>query len=101
MRNAVQAGGGRASTSRRRVLRTSEGIEWWVRDDGRGFSETQQGRMFECFAGGAGMGLFLVRQLVAGWGGAVRVQSEPGARYDLHHPRANGMTPAAGNDGIL
>ena len=77
LRNAVQAGGGRAAPIEMGSRRTPEGVEWWVKDDGRGFSEAQQGRLFECFAGG-GLGLFLVRQLVAGWGGAVRVHSEPG-----------------------
>ena len=77
IRNAVQAGGGRSAPLDVGSRRTPEGVEWWVRDDGRGFSEAQQGRLFDCFAGGAGLGLFLVRQLVAGWGGAIRVHSEP------------------------
>jgi signal transduction histidine kinase len=78
IRNAVQAGGGRAAPLDVGSRRIPEGIEWWVQDDGRGFSESQQGRLFDCFAGGAGLGLFLVRQLAAGWGGAIRVHSEPG-----------------------
>jgi signal transduction histidine kinase len=77
--NAVQAGGGRARPLEIGSRRTPEGVEWWVKDDGRGLSEAQLGRLFECFSGeGGGLGLFLVRQLVAGWGGAVRVHSEPG-----------------------
>ncbi len=78
MRNAVQAGGGRAKPLEVGSRRTAEGVEWWVSDDGRGIPDAAQGRLFECFAGGAGLGLFLVRQLVAGWGGAVRIRSEPG-----------------------
>ena len=78
IRNAVQAGGGRAAPLEMGSRRTPEGVEFWVKDDGRGISESQQERLFECFAGGAGLGLFLVRQIVAGWGGAVRVQSAPG-----------------------
>ena len=78
MRNAVQAGGGRARPIDVGSRRIAEGVEWWVADDGRGIAEGQQGRLFESFVGGAGLGLFLVRQFVAGWGGAIRVQSEPG-----------------------
>jgi signal transduction histidine kinase len=80
LRNAVQAGGGRASPIEVASRRAPEGAEWWVKDDGRGLPEAQAGRLFECFAGGgtAGLGLFLVRQIVAGWGGALRIQSEPG-----------------------
>ena len=78
IQNAVQAGGGRAAPLEVGSRRTPEGVEFWVKDDGRGFSENEQGRLFECFAGGGGLGLFLVRQIVAEWGGAVRVQSQPG-----------------------
>jgi signal transduction histidine kinase len=79
IRNAVQADGGKVTPLEVGSRRTPEGVEWWVKDDGRGFSETQQGRLFDCFTGGgAGLGLFLVRQIVAGWGGAIRVRSEPG-----------------------
>jgi signal transduction histidine kinase len=81
IRNAVQADGGRASWVEVGSRRTADGVEWWVKDDGRGLPETQAPRLFECFAGGgtAGLGLFLVRQIVAGWGGALRLHSEPGA----------------------
>ena len=81
LRNAVQADGGCASCVEVGSRRARDGVEWWVKDDGRGLPETQAPRLFECFAGGgtAGLGLFLVRQIVAGWGGAMRVHSEPGA----------------------
>jgi two-component system OmpR family sensor kinase len=81
LRNAVQANGGRASHVEVGSRRGADGIEWWVKDDGRGLPETQEPRLFECFAAGAtaGLGLFVVRQLVAGWGSSVRVHSEPGA----------------------
>ena len=42
IRNAVQAGGGRTAPLEVGSRRTPEGVEWWVKDDGRGFSETQQ-----------------------------------------------------------
>ncbi len=81
LRNAVQANGGRASQVEVGSRRIAEGIEWWVKDDGRGLSETKAARLFECFAAGGttGLGLFVVRQVVAGWGGRIRVRSEPGA----------------------
>jgi signal transduction histidine kinase len=81
LRNAVQTNGGRALCIEVGSRRAPDGVEWWVKDDGRGLPETQAPRLFECFAGGgtAGLGLFLVRQIVAGWGGAIRVHSEPGA----------------------
>lgn len=59
------------------------GVEFWVADNGRGLSPARPDSLFEAFAhrrggSGQGLGLFLVRQLVAAWGGALRVQSEPG-----------------------
>jgi signal transduction histidine kinase len=81
LRNAVQADGGQATRVQVGSRKVSGGVEWWVMDDGRGLPESAAPRLFECFAGGgtAGLGLFLVRQIVAGWGGAIRVHSEPGA----------------------
>jgi signal transduction histidine kinase len=79
LRNAVQAGGGRRVPLDVGSRRTTEGVEWWVKDDGRGLTDTEQSNLFECFAGGtAGLGLFLVHQIVAAWGGAVTVESAPG-----------------------
>lgn len=81
LRNAVQAAGGAASQVEIGSRRIADGVEWWVKDDGRGLAETQAIRLFECFVGGAtaSLGLFVVRQVVAEWGGALRVQSDPGA----------------------
>ena len=79
LRNAVQAGGGRTAPLEVGSRRTPEGVEWWVQDDGRGLSEIERRNLFECFGGhGAGLGLFLVRQIVAAWGGAIGVRSAPG-----------------------
>jgi signal transduction histidine kinase len=84
LRNAVQA------AVLERALRIGvgarhgpEGVSFWVADNGRGLSEAQTARLFEPLSataagGGCGLGLFLVRQVVAGWGGAVRAESEPG-----------------------
>jgi two-component system NtrC family sensor kinase len=63
---------------------TSEGVEFWVADTGRGLTETERGRLFEPFAAGAqdegetGLGMFLVSQLVEAWGGRLDVESTVG-----------------------
>jgi signal transduction histidine kinase len=59
------------------------GAEVWVEDDGRGLAPAQLQELTDTLAGrrgatGPGWGLYLVRQLAAAWGGAVRVWSEPG-----------------------
>jgi signal transduction histidine kinase len=58
--------------------RTAGGVEWWVTDDGPGLPEARLAALFDGLAAGAA-GLFLVRQVAAAWGGALRVQSRPGA----------------------
>ncbi len=79
LRNAVQAGKN-ARPVRIEVGASAriDGVEVWVRDNGRGLSEEQGRRAFRGFSpgGGTGLGLFLVRQAVACWGGALRVRSE-------------------------
>jgi signal transduction histidine kinase len=78
LRNAVEAGApGRPPRVEIGGRATAEGVEWWVKDDGRGFPAGRRQAPFEAFAAGGGLGLFLVRQVVAAWGGAVRVQSQP------------------------
>jgi two-component system sensor histidine kinase SenX3 len=58
-------------------------VKLWVADNGCGLAEAQKLHLFEAFRGdpswgGQGLGLFLVRQVVAGWHGSVGVQSESG-----------------------
>jgi signal transduction histidine kinase len=85
LRNAVQA----AVPSRPLRVEVGgrphpDGVEWWVRDNGRGLSLIRPETLFDAFANpgrgsaGQGLGLFLVRQLIAAWHGALRVHSEPG-----------------------
>ncbi len=64
--------------------REPAGVSLWVRDTGRGMTQ-EQAALFEPFAAGRfpgaqgpGLGLFLVCQAVARWGGILRVQSQPG-----------------------
>jgi len=62
-------------------------VRLWVRDEGRGMSPEVQGRVFERFyrgaqqsdAPGLGLGLAIVRALVAAHGGEVTAQSALGA----------------------
>jgi signal transduction histidine kinase len=58
------------------------GSAFWVRDNGPGITGVAAGQLFEPFAGhagrGTGLGLFLVRSVVARWGGAIHLRSEAG-----------------------
>jgi signal transduction histidine kinase len=57
-----------------------------VRDQGIGIAPEHQARIFECFEravtgyehGGLGLGLYIVRRIVEGLGGSIRVASAPG-----------------------
>ena len=81
--NALRHGGG--SPVRVRLERTAEGARLVVEDEGPGVPEADRERIFGRFeqaegasgAGGLGLGLFIVRQIVEGHRGRVRV--EPGA----------------------
>jgi signal transduction histidine kinase len=58
-------------------------VEFWVSDNGCGLTPEDRGRLFEPFfrrfgTDGVGLGLFLVRHIVEGWNGSVRVESVPG-----------------------
>jgi signal transduction histidine kinase len=78
---------------------TPSAVEVWVADHGRGLPEVPPERLFAPFQhsvspAGLGLGLFIVRQLVACWHGAIHVRSTPetGARFALLVPRlAEGM----------
>jgi signal transduction histidine kinase len=80
--NALQAAGERPPVVEAGARETARGGEFWLADNGRGLSDRQLARLFEPFASAGptrkGLGLFLVRQVVEGWGGGVRVGSEPG-----------------------
>jgi signal transduction histidine kinase len=76
--------------------REPAGVSLWVRDTGRGMTEGQAD-LFEPFAAGRfprasgiGLGLFLVTQAVARWGGILRMQSQfgQGSTFTLFLPDA-------------
>ena len=84
LRNAGQAMDDPSGVVAVGAERDTGGIRLWVRDDGRGLTESQIS-LFEPFAAGRfpgaagpGLGLFLVCQAAALWRGALRVSSEVG-----------------------
>ncbi|MBA2283617.1 MAG: two-component sensor histidine kinase, partial [Acidimicrobiia bacterium] len=93
-----------------RVAVTVAGGRVTVDDDGPGIPEAERERVFERFtrldegrtrdAGGAGLGLSIVRAVVARHDGRVWVEDSPfgGARFvlDLPAPTAGGGDPTAG-----
>ncbi len=70
------------------LAQVDESVEWLVRDNGMGIPPAARGRLFEKFfradnavateTEGTGLGLHLVRLIVEGTGGHVRVESEEG-----------------------
>ncbi|RZU50437.1 PAS domain S-box-containing protein [Krasilnikovia cinnamomea] len=68
-----------------RAWRLGEGVELMVQDRGPGIPEELVPRLFDRFARGSGLGLFIVRHLVEANGGSVRYErAEPrGARMVL------------------
>ena len=84
LRNAMQAANaGRELAVEIGAHRVApDGVEIRISDNGRGMSPFQLEQVRATLAGepggGTGLGLVLVRQVVAGWRGAVRIGSEPG-----------------------
>jgi two-component system C4-dicarboxylate transport sensor histidine kinase DctB len=69
---------------------TSSGAEFWVADNGRGLTPEQAQQLTALFTGqastglGDGLGLVLVRQIAASWGGRIRVETESaGSRFTV------------------
>lgn len=85
--NAVKFSGPGSTVALGSALRDGR-VLLWVRDEGIGIPEDQQGRIFERFARvgeeqgrrpGAGLGLAIVSAVAAAHGGTVHVDSRPGA----------------------
>ncbi len=90
--NALQHGAKRLSIEARR---DGEALRLDLRDDGPGISPNNRDRVFEPFfttrreAGGAGMGLSIVRAMLQTLGGTIRLEpSQAGAHFSLTIPLA-------------
>jgi signal transduction histidine kinase len=82
-----------------RITDTSDGYDVLVEDEGPGIPESDRQRVFEPFVrlessrnedtGGTGLGLTLVKAIVEGHGGAVKLENRPGGglRARMHLPR--------------
>ena len=81
--NACDALDGRGGTVTIGTARADGGAQLTVSDSGSGMTRAQLNRAFDDFyttkPGGTGLGLSIVRRLVADLGGALRVDTEPGA----------------------
>ncbi len=81
-----------------------EGVRFEVRDSGRGIAPEHLPLLFERFyrtpdspAGGAGLGLYICKEIVTAHGGQIGVESDPGhgAVFWFTLPRASEATEAA------
>jgi signal transduction histidine kinase len=101
--NAIRYGEGR------RILvgarNDGDSVELFCRDQGVGIPKEAQERIFQRFEraskiesyGGLGLGLFIVRQIVAQHGGTIWVESEPGkgSTFHVHLPISAAPSVAA------
>ena len=81
-----------------------------VADRGAGLSDEQAAHVFERFyrgdpsrsrdRGGAGLGLAIVAAIVEAHGGAVEVESAPGAGHDVPRPAATGARVSGRRSGV-
>jgi two-component system, OmpR family, sensor kinase len=99
VRNAVQARGGHEGVAVH-VDADADAVRVEVEDDGPGLDAEALARVFERYysgrPGGAGVGLAVVRRLVAAMGGSVEVRSEPGAtRFTVELPSLGRMIGGA------
>jgi signal transduction histidine kinase len=93
--NAIKYGKGRPITMM--VRADAEHVWFSVRDEGIGISARDQARIFERFEravseqhyGGLGLGLWIVREIVHGFGGSISVESAPevGSTFTVELPR--------------
>jgi signal transduction histidine kinase len=94
--NGVEAMGGRGRLSLD-VERQNGHVVITVADTGRGIPPEERGRVFEPFysrkPGGTGLGLTIVRRIVAAHGGHIDIQGQPGegTRFCIALPAGDGM----------
>jgi signal transduction histidine kinase len=99
--NAIKYGQGRPITVR--VSQEGDAARLTLRDEGIGIAEKDQARIFERFEravseqhyGGLGLGLWIVREILAGMGGTISVFSQPGmgAAFTVELPRRAAAEP--------
>lgn len=114
LENARQALDGAPGTIAVEAVRSGDGVEIVVRDDGQGIPEELLPRIFDPHFStrsyGTGLGLAIVRRLVESWGGRVAADSEPGrgtrvriwvpaADEVVPHPPRTGEAPTGGGPG--
>ena len=93
--NAVDSLDGKAGTVTVTTAHDARGTTISIADTGHGMSRTELDRAFEDFfttkPTGTGLGLSVVRRMVADLGGSMQVATEPGAgtRFDIHLPAAS------------
>ena len=91
--DSLEVGGGTVTVA---TSRTQGGVLTMVADTGRGMSREELDRAFDDFhttkPDGTGLGLSVVRRLVADLGGTLRVETAPGAgtRFFVELPTASG-----------
>jgi signal transduction histidine kinase len=83
--NAIKYGGRPPQVELGAATAASGRVRFWVRDDGQGLTEEEQGRLFTPFTRldqlrvtGHGLGLSIVRRIVEKLGGEVGVESKVG-----------------------
>jgi signal transduction histidine kinase/CHASE3 domain sensor protein len=99
--NALKYGAGRPVEVSLSTAQGSEGVVLEVADHGIGIAPENVPRIFERFEravsghhyGGLGLGLWIVRQIVEGLGGRIRVRSQPGAGsvFRVELPRSHSL----------
>jgi len=96
--NAIDSLDGKAGSVTVTTSRAGGGVLMSVADTGRGMSREELDRAFDDFhttkPGGTGLGLSVVRRLVADLGGTLRVETVPGegSRFFVELPQAPGAT---------
>lgn len=100
--NAIVYGGTPPRVELGATAAPGQPVRFWVRDNGQGLSAEEQGRLFipferlsQAHAKGHGLGLSIVRRIVAKLGGEVGVESAPegGSRFYFTLPPVPGPPP--------
>ncbi len=98
--NAIKYGGQPPRAALGATRQPDEMVRFWVKDNGPGLTAEQQTRLFAEFtrldkirADGHGLGLSIVRRIMDKLGGAVGVESEPGAGSTFYFTLPGSQSP--------